>query len=210
MKRAAHIPALCWGDPSHSPVLLCHGRLDSCSSFRPLVQRLPRAHFYVSVDLPGNGRSDHYPRGASLNVVDYVPPIERIRDHFKWEKYTYIGHSLGAAIGKYLNHLYPGQITRMVDVDPEPLYTFPAKDLPRWYKYYCCAAFCGSENSHKLHAGPETAPKYTYEEPKTPTLGIFASENIEKHPLIRLLSFALDDNGLETRKLPTCNHRRRP
>ncbi|CAH0403913.1 unnamed protein product [Chilo suppressalis] len=247
------LSALSWGDPSHSPVLLCHGRLDSCSSFRPLVQRLPRAHFYVSVDLPGNGRSDHYPRGGSLNFFDFVPPLEIIRDHFKWEKFTYIGHSLGAVVGKYLNHIAPNQITRMVDIDPQPAYLFFIKDLRGWYQIYSSAGFCGSESRDKVLVGPETAPKYTYDEilekimkarglsedkavhvlercleptgdglyrltfdqrfkflhplpflygslqefytaPKTPTLGIFATDSIRQR-FYKAFPFALDESA---------------
>ncbi|CAG9789722.1 unnamed protein product [Diatraea saccharalis] len=180
--------ALCWGDPVDPPILLCHGRLDSCSSFRPLVQCLPPKYFYVSVELPGNGRSDHYPKRGNLNVIDFVPPINKISDYFKWKKFTYIGHSAGAAIGKYLNQFKPGLISRMVDVEPEPVYGFIVKDMPAWYNFYCSAPYCGSEGHKKFHSGTDNSPKYTYEEIRNKimkTRGL--SEDKVEHVLERCL-----------------------
>ncbi|CAG9789723.1 unnamed protein product [Diatraea saccharalis] len=189
------LTALCWGEPSDPPVFLCQGRLDSCSSFRPLVQRLPSQYFYVSVDLPGNGKSDHYPRSGALHVIDFVPPIEKIIDHFKWNKFTWVGHSLGAAIGKVLNQLQPGQITRMVDVDPEPAYLPRLNDLSFWYKDYCSVKFCGADDHYKLKLGPETAPKYTYEDVRNKMMKARgASEHIVEHVLERCLEQT--DDGL--------------
>lgn len=57
------LTALTWGSPTNPAVLLCHGKLDACSGFRPLVSLLPDCFYYVSVDLPGNGRSTHLPKG---------------------------------------------------------------------------------------------------------------------------------------------------
>ncbi|KOB73096.1 putative kraken, partial [Operophtera brumata] len=39
---------LTWGSPSNPPVLLCHGKLDTCSGFRPLVSLLPACFYYWS------------------------------------------------------------------------------------------------------------------------------------------------------------------
>lgn len=47
---------LSWGDEGAPPVFLCHGKLDVCSGFRPLVRMLPEGFHYVTVDLPGNGK----------------------------------------------------------------------------------------------------------------------------------------------------------
>lgn len=100
-------PVLTWGDPSNPPVVMCHGKLDVCSGFRPLVSLLPTTLFYVSVDLPGNGKSDHFARGSRFTVVDLVPTILKIQQHFKWDRFAYVGHSLGVIIGTFLIYLTP-------------------------------------------------------------------------------------------------------
>ncbi|KAH9633652.1 hypothetical protein HF086_009752 [Spodoptera exigua] len=70
-----NIAALAWGDPSNPPVILCHGKLDASSGFRPLVSRLPTCFFYLSIDLPGNGKSDHLPKGVRYTVVDLAQQL---------------------------------------------------------------------------------------------------------------------------------------
>lgn len=75
--------------------------MDTSSGFRPLVSLLPPSFFYVSVDLPGNGHSDHFPPEGRFTVVDFVPTIHYVQEHFKWKKFAYIGHSLGVIIGEY-------------------------------------------------------------------------------------------------------------
>ncbi|XP_061725648.1 serine hydrolase-like protein isoform X3 [Cydia pomonella] len=153
---------LTWGVKGNPPVFLCHGRMDACSGFRPLLQFLPRCFYYVAVDLPGNGRSDQLPRGVQLNAMDYVPTVKVVREHFNWEKFIYVGHSLGAMMGKYFNIAYPGHITRMVELDPAPAHVCYSQDVEgvrRWYHLYYHKYY---EQYGKLNGGGEP-PKYTYD-----------------------------------------------
>ncbi|CAH0698563.1 unnamed protein product [Spodoptera exigua] len=159
-----NIAALAWGDPSNPPVILCHGKLDASSGFRPLVSRLPTCFFYLSIDLPGNGKSDHLPKGIRYTVVDLVPTIVKVKDHFKWDKFIYIGHSLGVPIGKIFNIAYPGHITRVVELDPVPAHhtwPFTRQGLHDWYHSYYM--MYNEERFHKFNSGLDTAPKYSYE-----------------------------------------------
>ncbi|CAH1642103.1 unnamed protein product [Spodoptera littoralis] len=159
-----NIAALAWGDPSNPPVIMCHGKLDVSSGFRPLVSRLPTCFFYLSIDLPGNGKSDHLPKGVRYTVVDLVPTIVKVKDHFKWDKFIYIGHSLGVPIGKIFNIAYPGHITRVVELDPIPAHhtwPFTREGLHDWYHTYYL--MYNDERFQKFNSGLETAPKYSYE-----------------------------------------------
>ncbi|KAM3956863.1 serine hydrolase-like protein 2 [Aphomia sociella] len=158
-----NIKALSWGKPSDPPVLLCHGKLDACTSFCPLVSMLPEKFFYVSIDLPGNGLSDHFPKGLRYTVVDFVPTILKVKEFFNWSTFVYIAHSLGVIIGKYYNITHPGNITRFVELDPMPTYfTFEADELQVWYKYYY-ERFYSDERYWKVNGSAESAPRYTYE-----------------------------------------------
>ncbi|XP_063631905.1 serine hydrolase-like protein [Cydia splendana] len=153
---------LTWGTEGDQPVFLCPGRMDACSGFRPLLQLLPRCFYYVSVDLPGNGRSDHLPRGVQLNAMDYVPTVKVVTEHFKWDKFIYVGHSLGAMMGKFFNIAYPGHITRMVELDPTPAHVCCSQDVEgvrRWYHFHYHSYY---EQYGKLNGGGEP-PQYTYD-----------------------------------------------
>ncbi|XP_028160596.1 serine hydrolase-like protein 2 isoform X2 [Ostrinia furnacalis] len=153
-----------WGSPSQPPVLVVHGKLDVCTGFRPLVKLLPPSFYYVAVDLPGNGRSDHLPRGVRYTVFDLVPTVEVVKKKFGWDKFIYMGHSLGALIGKIYNIVHPNVITRVVELDPVPAHhswDTTREAMRAWYH-----TFYGSYEEtkyKKIHGLPETAPKYTYE-----------------------------------------------
>ncbi|CAK1556052.1 unnamed protein product [Leptosia nina] len=160
------IAALTWGNSSNPPVLLCPGKMVPCSSFRPLVHLLPNCFFYVAMDLPGNGLSDHLPPGVRFTVFDMVPAVVKVVEHFKWEKIMFIGHSLGTVVGTYYNMAYPGKVTRFVQLDPIPLYhTVTPETFQAWYKEYYRSNY--DDDQYAKHAnGKETAPKYTLEEIK--------------------------------------------
>ncbi|XP_068626029.1 serine hydrolase-like protein [Battus philenor] len=158
------LAALTWGDPKSPPVLLCHGRMSSCTTFRPLVKLLPDSFFYVALDLPGNGWSDPLPLGVRFTVLDLVPSVLRVIEHYQWNKFIYIGHSLGVAIGKYFNLAYPGRVTKMVELDPVPAYfSDSGLDLADWYKAYY-GNYYEEEKYRKHNAGADTAPVYTIQE----------------------------------------------
>uniref|UniRef100_A0A2A4JG93 AB hydrolase-1 domain-containing protein n=1 Tax=Heliothis virescens TaxID=7102 RepID=A0A2A4JG93_HELVI len=159
-----NIAALSWGDPSNPPVMMCHGKMDAGSGFRPLVSRLPTSFFYLSIDLPGNGRSDHLPKGVRYTVMDLVPTLVKVKDHFKWDKFIYIGHSLGVPIGKLFNIAYPGHMTRVIELDPVPAHhTWPCtrEGIHDWFHNYYM--MYNDDRYFKFNSGLETAPKYTYE-----------------------------------------------
>ena len=47
------------GPTDAPPVLMCHGWLDNCYSFVPLLTKLPQNRRYIALDLPGHGHSTH-------------------------------------------------------------------------------------------------------------------------------------------------------
>ncbi|KAJ2949339.1 hypothetical protein O0L34_g15250 [Tuta absoluta] len=157
------VAALSWGCEADPPVLLVHGKLDVATTFRPLVALLPRAFHYVSLECPGVGNSDQFPKYARFTTADMVPAIVAVKEHFKWDRFIYIGHSLGVVLGKYFNFAYPGVIKRMVELDPVPAYDawFPESFGP-WYKLFY-GDYYQKDTYHKYNGPEETAPKYTYE-----------------------------------------------
>ncbi|CAG9789725.1 unnamed protein product [Diatraea saccharalis] len=122
-----------WGECSSPPVLLCHGAIDSAATFRPLLNLLPRDFYYIAVELPGNGKSDHYLPGMMVSVYDLVYVITVVVRHFRWEKFRFIGHSMGTAIGLFYQLSYPGMLTQLINLDPvSSRIATPADQFDRW------------------------------------------------------------------------------
>ncbi|XP_028160598.1 serine hydrolase-like protein [Ostrinia furnacalis] len=179
------LTGLSWGSSSLPPVLFCHGQIDTCSSFRPLVSLMPEEYFYVSIDLPGNGKSDRLPPGARLSAMDLVPSIGKVKNHFGWDKFTFIGHSLGCHLGMYYISAYPGIVTRSIHLDPRMPPTVFGIDIRTWYLNYYGKFY---KNYERLNAGVESAPRYRYEEirEKMKTARSLTDEAVE-HVLERCL-----------------------
>ena len=110
------IAALEMGQPGKRPILAVHGWLDNAASFIPLAQSLPDYH-WVSIDLPGHGRSQRRPDGVIYHLMDYVADISAIVDDLGWEELDMVGHSLGAAIAGYFCAAFPEKVARLVLID---------------------------------------------------------------------------------------------
>lgn len=78
-------------------VLALHGWLDNAASFLPLLPHLPGLDI-VLLDLPGHGLSDHLPAGADYTPASAIAHVLDVADALGWERFTLLGHSLGAGI----------------------------------------------------------------------------------------------------------------
>ncbi|CAH2987627.1 unnamed protein product [Chilo suppressalis] len=115
-----NIAVVSWYEGSSEPVLMVHGRQDSAATFVPLVSHLPRTRQYVAVDLPGNGRSDSFPKGIMIQRYHFIAVIDYVIKHFGWKSCVYLAHSMGCEIGLFYNAVWPGVISRFVHLDAGP------------------------------------------------------------------------------------------
>lgn len=97
-------------------VLALHGWLDNAASFVPLAAHL-RDIELVAPDLPGHGRSAHLPRGADYSFAGAVATVLDIADALGWERFTLLGHSMGAGIGSLVAAACPDRIERFVAIE---------------------------------------------------------------------------------------------
>lgn len=151
-----------WGECSSPPVLLCHGVVDTAATFRPLVKLLPRDFYYIALELPGNGRSDHYPPGMMVSAYDLVYAIAVVVGHFRWDQFRYIAHSLGTVVGFLYDLSYPGKMTHVVNLDPvSRALTVSADEFAQWYHKY----FTKYYEKYDIYNGrKETEPKHQWTE----------------------------------------------
>ncbi|MFO1123518.1 MAG: alpha/beta fold hydrolase [Hyphomicrobiales bacterium] len=93
------------------PLLLVHGVGLNADAWRPQIEQFASTHRVIAVDMPGHGRSNAPPRGATLTA--YVESCVALLDALKIEAASVIGHSMGGlvALGLALDH--PQRVLRL-------------------------------------------------------------------------------------------------
>ena len=97
-------------------VLALHGWLDNAASFQNLAPLLRDVEI-VALDLPGHGHSDHRPRGDGYYFVDYVAVVVEAADALGWDRFSFLGHSLGAGIASIAAPMLAGRIEKLALIE---------------------------------------------------------------------------------------------
>jgi pimeloyl-ACP methyl ester carboxylesterase len=107
------LAAQVWGDDAAPPLLALHGWLDNAASFALLAPLLARRFRVIALDLPGHGHSGHLPPGANYHYLDYVRVVLAVADALRLDRYTLLGHSMGAGIAALVAAAMPQRIERL-------------------------------------------------------------------------------------------------
>jgi pimeloyl-ACP methyl ester carboxylesterase len=102
-----------WGDDALPPLLALHGWLDNAGSHALLAPLLATRFRVIALDLPGHGHSDHMPANAQYHYVDYVRTVLAFADALALDRYSLLGHSLGAEIASLVAAAAPSRIERL-------------------------------------------------------------------------------------------------
>jgi len=119
-----------WGHPGDTPVLALHGWMDNAASFIPLAAHLPGLDL-IALDLPGHGRSPHLPPGAEYTLHSALHTVLDVADALGWERFSLIGHSMGAGISSLLAAACPLRVQRLLLIDGLALPESPERTLAR-------------------------------------------------------------------------------
>lgn len=107
-----------WGSRLNQPILALHGWQDNCGSFDRLCPLLPLDFSIFCIDLPGHGKSSQYPKGMQYYVFwDGICLIRRIVRQFNWKNITLMGHSLGGALTFMYSACFPGEVSKLINID---------------------------------------------------------------------------------------------
>lgn len=140
--------------------MLClHGKQDNCGTFDRLVPLLRRGFYYVCLDLPGHGRSSHFPPGFRVTLESYAVAALRAADRLGWTRFACLGHSMGGMTGSLLAALYPERVTALAMVDsagPAPVH--PHDTVPFMRRV------CDGLLAVEAKAAAGSAPAYTYDQ----------------------------------------------
>ena len=92
--------------------------MDNACSFDGLAPKLPNeTHNFVAIDLPGHGYSTHFPLGMTYRLSDTFTVLRYVKDCMDWEKFSIIGHSLGAGIGIWYSSIFNEEVDRLISLD---------------------------------------------------------------------------------------------
>jgi len=129
LRMGLRVAALAWGPTDGHRVLALHGWLDNAASFARLAPLLEGVRT-VAVDLPGHGRSDHFPRGWVHHFVDWVPVVLEAADALQWDRFTLLGHSMGAGISSLVPAAAPDRALSLVLIEGVGPLSGPADGAP--------------------------------------------------------------------------------
>ncbi|KRA33396.1 MULTISPECIES: alpha/beta fold hydrolase [Rhodanobacter] len=107
------LAAQVWGDDTLPPLLALHGWLDNAGSYARLAPLLATRFQLIALDLPGHGHADHVAAGAQYHYADYVRTVLAAADALALDRYSLLGHSLGAGIASLVATAAPSRIERL-------------------------------------------------------------------------------------------------
>ncbi len=126
LEVAAHL----YGPDDGKPVIALHGWLDNAATFSRLAPKLKGLRI-VALDLPGHGHSDHRPIGAGYNIWDYAHDVLQVAEQFGWQRFSLLGHSMGAIVSVLLAGALPERVERLALIDGVIPYTGEADSAPQ-------------------------------------------------------------------------------
>ncbi|KAG5671935.1 hypothetical protein PVAND_002103 [Polypedilum vanderplanki] len=112
-----HLSGKWWGNRSVRPFVCLHGYLDNCGSFDRLIPLLSEEFSYLAIDFPGHGKSSWLPKGATYhtNGLLHLPTV--LMNEFKWDKISFISHSLGTHVAFVYAAIHPDKVDMMITIE---------------------------------------------------------------------------------------------
>ena len=85
-----------------------HGWLDNAGSFDTLLPLIMKPRMTVlAIDFPGHGHSSHVAPVHYDAHIECMLAIQSVIRHYGWDKFTILGHSLGAIVGFVYAGVFP-------------------------------------------------------------------------------------------------------
>jgi pimeloyl-ACP methyl ester carboxylesterase len=110
------VAARAWGPPDGPRWLLLHGWLDNAGSFDRLAPLLPGQRL-IALDLPGHGLSEWRRADADYSLTSWVAAVFDVADALGWQRFSLLGHSMGAAISVLAAGTLPDRIERLIAIE---------------------------------------------------------------------------------------------
>jgi proline iminopeptidase len=116
------------------PIIVLHGGPDFDSGYLlPDLDRLADAFRLVYYDQRGRGQSASGVRPEDVTLSSDIDDIEKVRQHFKLESLTLLGHSWGTVLALEYALRYPDRASRLILMNPAPASASDARLLRTFY-----------------------------------------------------------------------------
>jgi pimeloyl-ACP methyl ester carboxylesterase len=105
------------GSSSNSPILFLHGIMSHRGVWSRTMETLQQDFYCVALDHLGFGDSDK-PKDGDYTIAKQAERALKVADHFGFDKFNLVGHSMGGQIATYLaSKLAPERVQKLVSVD---------------------------------------------------------------------------------------------
>ncbi len=105
-----------WGEEDGEKAIALHGWYDNANTFDWLGPRLDNMQIFA-MDLAGHGFSGHR-RNLEVQRGDGdMADVLGVADALGWDKFTLIGHSMGAEIAGAMTAMFPERVQRLICLD---------------------------------------------------------------------------------------------
>ncbi|MEV2251807.1 alpha/beta hydrolase [Streptomyces sp. NPDC050147] len=112
------LPHALLGDGPHK-VIAVHGWFADRSAYAPVLADLDRASFqYAVVDLRGYGEAKD--AAGAYSTSEGAADVVALADRLGWDRFSLIGHSMGACVAQRVLAIAPHRVRRLVGVSPVP------------------------------------------------------------------------------------------
>jgi pimeloyl-ACP methyl ester carboxylesterase len=118
-----------WGDPDAVPVIALHGWLDNAATFMQLAPLLSGVRL-IAMDLAGHGESGHRPAGTPYYIWDNIADVLAVADQLELERFSLLGHSMGAGVAMMLAACAPERVARLFLIEGLAPQVYEAQELP--------------------------------------------------------------------------------
>jgi len=115
--------------PISSWPVACLAWMDNLMSFARLAPHLQGLRI-LALDMAGHGHSAPRPVGASYSLFDYAVDVLHAADFMGWQRFSLLGHSLGAITSAMLAAAIPQRIDKLALIDGLIALTIPAEHAP--------------------------------------------------------------------------------
>jgi len=82
-----------------------------------LAPLLPDDIHFIAIDFPGHGKSSHRWPGMPYIHFEYVADVKKIVSQLGWEKFSIIGHSMGANVASLYAGAFPREVEKLILFD---------------------------------------------------------------------------------------------
>ncbi len=144
-------------DPHRPPVVMLHGWLDNCLSFRRLAPELSAPAQVYALDMAGHGHSGHRPPGQSYLLAEYVADLAEVLDSGFSGPVDLVGHSLGGIVSMMFAAAFPEKVRKLVVIDSLGPLTKPSDEAVSQLRRGILKRLAGSGSSAGYRSQEEAA-----------------------------------------------------